>query len=139
MKVPTQGQWEDWQVEQRLELLARLLGFPVFYVNWVCTNGTTPPPRSFHSVIERIAPLLGLKRRYIITEDVQHCKKETQSYKELTVLVPLIYETAIGTFVGMQSFVEYLVAQSLRTPIEDMSLPEAADEMTHWRCSSRCP
>ncbi len=131
VKVPTKAQWEGWSVELRMELLARFLGFHVFYVNWICTNGTTPPLRDFSSVIEHIAPLIGAKRKkYIIAEDVFRCKKETQSYKELTVIVPLLYQHAIATFVGLHPYIKYLL--SIHTPTQNLSLAQATGQTSHW-------
>ena len=115
VKVPTEAQWQTWTVEQKLELLARLLGFHVFYVNWVRTNGTTPALRDYHAIIEQIAPRLGLLQatRWVGVEDVVNCNRQTRSYKELTVFSPAIFEHLVATVVGKRDFVDYVIGNPL--------------------------
>jgi hypothetical protein len=119
-------------VDQRLELAARLLGFHVFYVNWVRTNGTTPPLSDYHAVLEHINPRLGLLKssQWSACEDVINANRQTRSFNEKTQ-DRLIFNSIIATIVGTQEFVSHVIEQSSRkSSHDDMDLSGAIQHMS---------
>ena len=132
VKVPTEEQWRGWNVDQRLELVARLHGFHVFYVNWIRTNGTTPPLSDYHAIIEHISPKLGLLQssKWPVCEDVINGKRQTRSFNEMTMDAPVMFETIIANIVGKPEFVAHVIEQSVVTQHNDLSLPVAIQGMS---------
>jgi hypothetical protein len=129
VKVPTQEQFEEWTVVEKLDLLARMLGLPAFYINLVRSNATTPPLRDYHAIIEHIAPKLGFSRATLFpgVEDVRTRSKQTKSTKsftELTLRAPALFERLVSAFLGRHDYIDLVLAQSFS--IQDLSPPLSA-------------
>lgn len=124
VQVPTKDQWETLLTpDQKLELLARMLGFKVFYVNWIRTKGTTPPLRDYHRIIEHIARRMGIvhSTRYNVIPNVRNKAEVAKTYVEMMVYAPKLFATCITTVVGKDAFIDVVMRGSEHeTPWSDM-------------------
>ena len=126
VKVPTMAQWEGMDVPSRLRFLARLLGFPVFYVNWVRSRGTTKAlrQRDYHALMEHMAPRLPLMRnaKWVGAEDVRNRRHQTRSYRDLTLYAAKLFQNLVACVVGKDAFVQHV--------IRDLPFDESLDNLT---------
>ena len=128
VKIPTLEQMRDWTALQKLDLLTRMVGLPAFYINWVRSNGTTPPLRDYHAIIEHIAPRLAFSSSQFFpgVETVRTRRTQTKSFTELSLCAPALFERLVSVFIGKRDFVDLVLARSL--PAQPRQLSAATRE-----------
>jgi hypothetical protein len=126
VRIPSDQQWAAMAMDQRWEFTERLLGFGVFYVNWVRENGTVPREERRDDVVimERCLQSLGLRcnAQFHVTVNVEHRHDYTKTYKELYEFVPDIFSEIIDACVGFRNVYDELVAMPIPASLEDLEL-----------------